>query len=164
MDRGAWWATVHGVTKSQTQLSDFTHILIEGASLVAQQQRICLQYRRHGFHPWSEMLLTGRDSAKECLICSRRAKNRGTLGGNHRHEPTLKLGSYCLNSKAQSLKVTIARDLSEQRSPIFGMHLTPSPQHMAKLFISRVVQLLSHIWLLQPMNCSPPGSSVHGVL
>ena len=22
MDRGAWWATVHGVTKSRTQLSD----------------------------------------------------------------------------------------------------------------------------------------------
>ena len=22
MDRGAWWATVHGVKKSQTQLSD----------------------------------------------------------------------------------------------------------------------------------------------
>ena len=22
MDRGAWWATVHGVTKSQTQLSE----------------------------------------------------------------------------------------------------------------------------------------------
>ena len=27
MDRGAWQATVHGVTKSQTQLSDF-HFLI----------------------------------------------------------------------------------------------------------------------------------------
>ena len=25
-DRGAWWATVHGVTKSQTQLSDFTSL------------------------------------------------------------------------------------------------------------------------------------------
>ena len=24
MDRGAWWATVHGVSMSQTQLSDFT--------------------------------------------------------------------------------------------------------------------------------------------
>ena len=24
MDRGTWWATVHGVTKSRTQLSDFT--------------------------------------------------------------------------------------------------------------------------------------------
>ena len=23
IDRGAWWATVHGITKSQTQLSDF---------------------------------------------------------------------------------------------------------------------------------------------
>ena len=27
MDGGAWWATAHGVTKSQTQLSDFTHSL-----------------------------------------------------------------------------------------------------------------------------------------
>ena len=24
MDGGAWWAAVHGVTESQTQLSDFT--------------------------------------------------------------------------------------------------------------------------------------------
>ena len=24
MDRGAWWATVHGVKKSRTRLSDFT--------------------------------------------------------------------------------------------------------------------------------------------
>ena len=25
MDGGAWWATVHGVTKSRTRLSDFTY-------------------------------------------------------------------------------------------------------------------------------------------
>ena len=25
MDRGAWWATVHGVAKSRTRLSDLTH-------------------------------------------------------------------------------------------------------------------------------------------
>ena len=24
MDRGAWWAAVHGVAKSRTQLNDFT--------------------------------------------------------------------------------------------------------------------------------------------
>ena len=24
MDRGAWWAAVHGVTKSRTRLNDFT--------------------------------------------------------------------------------------------------------------------------------------------
>ena len=29
MDGGAWWATVHGVTKRQTQLSDFTNELLE---------------------------------------------------------------------------------------------------------------------------------------
>ena len=27
MDRGAWWATVHRVAKSRTQLSDFTFIV-----------------------------------------------------------------------------------------------------------------------------------------
>ena len=27
MDGGAWWATVHGVAKSQTQLSDFTSLI-----------------------------------------------------------------------------------------------------------------------------------------
>ena len=28
MDEGAWWATVHGVRKSRTRLSDLTHSLI----------------------------------------------------------------------------------------------------------------------------------------
>ena len=28
MDGGAWWATVHGITKSQTQLSDFTFFFL----------------------------------------------------------------------------------------------------------------------------------------
>ena len=28
MDGGAWWATVHGVAKSQTGLSDFTSLTI----------------------------------------------------------------------------------------------------------------------------------------
>ena len=26
MEGGAWWATVHGVTKCQTRLTDFTHL------------------------------------------------------------------------------------------------------------------------------------------
>ena len=28
MDRGVWWFIVHGVTKSWTQLSDFTHFTV----------------------------------------------------------------------------------------------------------------------------------------
>ena len=35
MDAGAWWATVHGVAKSQTRLSDFTFTLsLPGCDLV----------------------------------------------------------------------------------------------------------------------------------
>ena len=26
MNRGAWWATIHGLTKNWTRLSDFTHL------------------------------------------------------------------------------------------------------------------------------------------
>ena len=29
MDRGAWWATVHGVAKSRTRLSDVTYIYLD---------------------------------------------------------------------------------------------------------------------------------------
>ena len=33
MDRGAWWATVHGVAKSRTQLSDYhTHLVLHQVS------------------------------------------------------------------------------------------------------------------------------------
>ena len=35
MDRGAWWATVHRVTKSQTQLSMHTHTQIEFVCWIA---------------------------------------------------------------------------------------------------------------------------------
>ena len=34
MDRGAWWATVYGVPKSQTQLSTRTHTLIFISALI----------------------------------------------------------------------------------------------------------------------------------
>jgi len=30
MGGGAWWAIVHGVTKSQTRLSDFTSLILNG--------------------------------------------------------------------------------------------------------------------------------------
>ena len=33
MDQGAWWATVHGVTKSQTQLSGGTRIILSNYNM-----------------------------------------------------------------------------------------------------------------------------------
>ena len=37
MDRGAWWATVHGVAKSRTQLSDFTSLHDAGFEDIRRQ-------------------------------------------------------------------------------------------------------------------------------
>ena len=34
MDRGAWWATVHGVAKSRAQLSDLTYLLMFYANIL----------------------------------------------------------------------------------------------------------------------------------
>ena len=45
MDRGAWWATVHGVRKSRTWLSDTLKFL--WASQVAQWRRTSCWCRRH---------------------------------------------------------------------------------------------------------------------
>ena len=48
MDRGAWWAPVHGVAKSQTQLSDF-HVCSQVSRRethipnMAQRVKFCLQ-------------------------------------------------------------------------------------------------------------------------
>ena len=46
MDRGAWWAIVHGVAKSQTQLSMHTHTNI---------QSITVPSRTEGFSPPDNM-------------------------------------------------------------------------------------------------------------
>ena len=43
MDGGAWWATVHGVTKSRTQLSDFTFFHFQH-SIIGEGNGTSLQY------------------------------------------------------------------------------------------------------------------------
>ena len=42
MDRGAWWATVHGVTKSRTRLSDFTFTFPLQQNLIYTDLTPCL--------------------------------------------------------------------------------------------------------------------------
>ena len=51
MDRGAWWAAVHGVAKSQTLLSDFTftfHFSYIGEGNGNPLQCSCLENPRDG--------------------------------------------------------------------------------------------------------------------
>ena len=58
MDGGAWWATVHGVTKSQTQLSDFSGLSI--FLIISKNQLLVSLIHREAlktFLHWAEGLL-----------------------------------------------------------------------------------------------------------
>ena len=50
MGGGAWWATVHGVAKSQTQLSDFPSLPEWGSVAKDDMGNIVAQYRCSGIH------------------------------------------------------------------------------------------------------------------
>ena len=45
MDGGAWWATVHGVAKSWTRLSDFTSLSLYIAVKVTMSPYLCSAYK-----------------------------------------------------------------------------------------------------------------------
>ena len=55
MDRGAWWAAVHWVTKSQTRLSDliFTSLSCIGEGNGNPLQCSCLENPRDGGAWWA---------------------------------------------------------------------------------------------------------------
>ena len=58
MDGGAWWATVHGVAKSWTRLSDFTftfHFHALEKEMATHSSILALRI------PWTEEPVHGRD-------------------------------------------------------------------------------------------------------
>ena len=66
IDQGAWWATVHGVAKSRTQLSDFTSLhftsgLYRGFPGSSADKRILPQCRRPQFNSWVRKISWTRD-------------------------------------------------------------------------------------------------------
>ena len=72
MDGGAWWATVHGVAKSQTRLSDFTftfrqqlwcncHCLTPSGKIKkAPASKLAKWMQQHGRKPWMDKSRTLR--------------------------------------------------------------------------------------------------------
>ena len=56
MDRGAWWAAVHGVTKSRTRLSDFTFTFLFHVLEKKMATHSCVLAWRI---PWTERSLVG---------------------------------------------------------------------------------------------------------
>ena len=84
MDRGAWRAIVHGITKNRTQLSDWscvqftsspyskfvylpkTVILIPGLPWWLSGKEPTCQCRRHRFNPWSGKTLHAKGQLRLC--------------------------------------------------------------------------------------------------
>ena len=125
MDRGARWATVHGVTKSRTQLSDWAlnaHFLIL-LILKSFLKVLCIQYY-HG-----TLLLSRLSHVQLCAT--------------HRRQPT---------------RLCCPWDSPGKNTGV-GCHFLL--QCMKVKSESEVTQ--SCPTLRNPMNCSLPGSSVHGI-
>ena len=69
MDRGAWWAMIHGVTKSQTQLSD-EHFHFQGFPWWVSGKESACQCRRHGFDPWSRKIPHALEQLSPCATAT----------------------------------------------------------------------------------------------
>ena len=52
MDRGAWWATVHRVAKSQTQLRDFTFTFKETKDLYIENYKTLMKETKEDTNRW----------------------------------------------------------------------------------------------------------------
>ena len=52
MDRGAWWSTVHGVAKSQTQLRDFTFTFKETKDLYIENYKTLMKEIKEDTNRW----------------------------------------------------------------------------------------------------------------
>ena len=151
MDGGAWWAAVHGVVKSWTQLSDFTftfhyHALekemVTHSSVLAwripgtgEPGRLPSMGPHRVRHDW-------RDLAAAALGRHWGPKtSRKDLGVGGGEEPSCLPGAACRRWESRWSV------LHHQVSPRFCV------------CVSRPVMSDCN-----PMDCSPPGSSVQGIL
>ena len=117
MDRGAWQATVHGVAKSWTWLSD-KHTL--------KKKRITIL-------------------CEPKIILSPSIGNRVLWKAN--------------TQSTQAYKVCNTHWMSTS-----DMEEKAVEKWKCNTRLCYVLSCFSHVWLCDPMDCSPPGSSVHGIL
>ena len=82
MDGGAWYATVHGVTKSRTRLSDFTftfHFHALEKEMATQLQCSCLENPRDGGAWWEPVYEVAQSRTRLKRLSSKSFE--GVMGG-----------------------------------------------------------------------------------
>ena len=77
MDGGAWWAAVHGVANSRTQLSDFTSLFHFSLSCIGEGngsplQRSCLENPKDGGAWWAAIHGVAQSRTRLKRLSSRR--------------------------------------------------------------------------------------------
>ena len=134
MDRGAWWATVYGVAKSQTRLRDWTELIY-----------IIYNYQTY----W--LLLLCENKCRE--LSWSRAKGRLSSTQQHTNGPQ---PSRAWGKNTWQL-------YSNYQNCHFYLYYIPLHPGSSGYYIV-VVKLLSHVWLFcAPMDWIPPSFSVHGI-
>ena len=78
MDRGAWWAAVHGVAKSQTRLSNFTFTFLFHAleKEMATHSSSCLENPRDGGAWWAAIYGVAQSWTRLKRLSSSSSKQR----------------------------------------------------------------------------------------
>ena len=142
MDQGAWWATIHGVAKSQTRLSDFC---------VFEAQRDMGHWK--GYKP-------GQNFLKKQQISWLQHQDKW----NWKRDATKRVGQYCLNNAQEFLFLNCSLLREDEQHwthspllffvPHFGYVLLLSELHFFHL-----VMLLSHfsrVWLCASPQMAAP--------
>ena len=81
MDRGAWQATVHGVAKGWTRLSDFTLVTRQGLPRWLSGKESACQCRRPGFDAWVRKNLWRRKWQPAAVCLSGKSHGERSLAG-----------------------------------------------------------------------------------
>ena len=149
MDREAWRAAVHGVAKSRTRLSGWTDWLTPLPHFLFST---CQLKPVYGGGSASTMLM------KTQLQRWRTRHLEGTSAWNaylfllHEKETWFFKSSFLF-----SMSLSLSLSLSHT-------HTYPQRQQSLPCVCRRAKSLQSRPTLCDPMDCSPPGSSVHGTL
>ena len=134
MDGRAWWAAVHEVARSQTQLNDFTFTF----SLIQS-----LSHIRLFATPWTA------------------ARQASLSITNSRSSPRLtSIESFSDHLKHSACNSIHSKYLAKRQKPTERRKFL-KVYRKVKLKESEIAQ--SSPTLCSPMDCSPPGSSIHGI-
>ena len=140
MDRGAWWAAVHGVAKSGTRLSDFTFTFHFPLSCIGEGngnplQCSCLENPRDGGAWWAAVYGVAQSRTRLKRLNSSSSKITADGDCSHEIKRHLLLGRKVMTNLDSILK---SRDIT-----------VPTTAHLLKAMVFPVVMYGCESWTVK---------------